>query len=107
MPETTANNLVGRAVLVTTKYRGVFFGLLDSYAPPVAGTEGGTAVLLEARNCLSWPSEVRGFLGLATLGPLDGSRVGPAVSLLKLEGVSSIAECSDEAAELWRQGPWS
>ncbi len=38
-----------RPVLVTTEYRGVFFG----YA---ADTKGDTIILKRARNCIYWPS---------------------------------------------------
>ena len=62
-----------RAVLVTTAHRGVFFG----YA---TNTDGATIALRSARNCIYWPIEQKGFLGLATAGPLKGSRIGPAGS---------------------------
>lgn len=48
-----------RAVLVTTEHRGVFFG----YATE---TDGETITLKNARNCVYWSSDVKGFLGLAS-----------------------------------------
>ena len=56
----------GKAVLVTTAHRGVFFG----YATE---TDGATIKLRAARNCIYWPAEQKGFLGLASNGPLKGA----------------------------------
>ncbi len=87
-----------RPVVVTTKHRGVFFGRLLE--------KNGTTVRLKAaRNCLYWPREVKGFLGLASTGPLDGSRIGPAVDI-ELNDITCIAECTPEATEKWEAGPW-
>ena len=87
-------------VVVTTIHRGVFFGeLVDE--------NGDTCKLKNARNCVYWPSDVRGFLGLAFAGPSKGSKIGPAAPSLTLRGVTSIAECTTEAAEKWESGPWS
>ena len=47
-----------RAVLVTTTYRGVFFGFATA-------TDGTTIKLRGARNCLRWSTPMKGFLGLA------------------------------------------
>jgi hypothetical protein len=87
-----------RAVLVTTSHRGVFFG----YATK---TDGETIQLRAARNCLYWPTEQRGFLGLAADGPKSGSRVGPAADI-ELRDITCVAECSVEAARAWEAAPW-
>jgi hypothetical protein len=89
-----------KPVLVTTQYRGVFFGYITE-APT-----NGTISLKRARNCVYWPAKCKGFLGLATHGPLDGSRVGPAADIT-LYGVTCVAECTPEAVELWEKHPWS
>jgi hypothetical protein len=90
--------MVERAVLVTTLHRGVFFG----YAEDTSGT---TIHLRAARNCLYWPSENKGFLGLAAMGPLDGARVGPAVDI-ELRDITCVAICTPEAIQAWEAGPW-
>jgi hypothetical protein len=87
-------------VVVTTIHRGVFFGELIE-------EKDGTCKLKDARNCVYWPTSVRGFLGLAASGPLQGSKVGPSVPKLTLNGVTSISECSDDAVKAWESGPWS
>lgn len=95
----TAEYEVGQALLVTTEHRGVFFGRF-------ASLDGTTIRLTECRNCLYWPREQKGFIGLAAYGPVDGSRVGPAADLT-LYGVTSIAVVTPEAAEKWEAAPWS
>lgn len=88
-------------VVVTTKHRGVFFGKLSV-------SDGGESVTLtEARNCLRWGAETKGFLGLAAVGPIGNSRVGPAVPKLRLYGVTSITECTEVARAAWELGSWS
>lgn len=88
-----------RAVLVTTEYRGVFFG----YA---SDTGGDTIKLRAARNCIYWPEENKGFLGLANFGPVSGSRVGPPADI-ELRRVTCVAEVTDEAVKAWEAAPWS
>jgi hypothetical protein len=87
-----------RAVLVTTSHRGVFFG----YAME---TEGAIIKLRAARNCIYWPPQQKGFLGLAKFGPLSGSRIGPAADL-ELRDITSVAVCTPEAVEAWEKAPW-
>lgn len=87
-----------RAVLVTTTHRGVFFG----YA---IDTAGATIALRAARNCICWPTENKGFMGLASMGPLKGSRVGPAADI-ELRDITSVAECTAAAVQAWEAAPW-
>jgi hypothetical protein len=87
-----------RAVLVTTTHRGVFFG----YATE---TDGAIIKLRAARNCLFWPTENKGFLGLANLGPVKGARVGPAADI-ELRDITCVAECSTAAVSAWESAPW-
>ena len=83
-----------RPVLVTTEFRGVFYGLADD-------TSGDTITLTNARNCIYWPSENGGFLGLASEGPAKGARIGERVEKLELRKITSVAEVSKRAAEKW------
>jgi hypothetical protein len=91
--------VIERAVLVTTKHRGVFFG----YATK---TDGETINLRAARNCIYWPAENKGFLGLANMGPIVGARVGPAADI-ELRDITCVAECTPAAAEAWETAPWT
>jgi hypothetical protein len=88
-----------RAVLVTTEFRGVFFG----YA---TNTDGDTIKLRSCRCCVSWPAETKGFLGLATFGPTKGARVGPPADF-EARKVTGVAECSPEAVAAWEAAPWA
>lgn len=87
-----------RFVLVCTSYRGVFAGWASE-------TDGDTIKLRQARNCVYWPVQQKGFLGLAKDGPVDGSRIGPAADI-ELRGVTCVAECTDEARIRWESAPW-
>ena len=87
-------------VLVTTEYRGVFFGYLT-------GEPRRERLTLErARNCVYWSADVRGFVGLAERGPSAGCRVGPAAPKMTLFGVTSVIECTPEAVARWEASPW-
>lgn len=88
-----------RAVLVTTEFRGVFFGYAED-------TSGETIKLTSARNCVYWPASTKGFIGLASDGPSKGARVGPAADI-ELRKVTAVVECSEEAAKAWESAPWS
>lgn len=87
-----------RPVLVTTKYRGVFFG----YA---SDTSGEAIDLKDARNCVYWSSDVKGFLGLCSNGPSSSCRVGPRADI-ELRGITCVAEVSEEAVKAWEAQPW-
>lgn len=83
-----------RPVLVTTEFRGVFFG----YA---ADTSGDQITLHNARNCIYWPSTQGGFGGLASDGPAQGARIGARVERLDLRKVTSVADVTPAAVERW------
>ena len=83
-----------RPVLITTEYRGVFFGFAED-------TSGDTVVLKRARNCIKWPSQQGGFMGLASDGPANGARIGATVDQIELRKVTSVTEVSAAAAEKW------
>ena len=101
MSTTRIEPQIGDKVVVTTEYRGVFFGSLAAL-----DISERICTLTDARNCVYWPNSNRGFIGLAVTGPLDGSRVGPAASCLQLTCVTSVAICTAEAAQRWEAGPW-
>ena len=86
----------GRPVVVTTEYRGVFFG----YA---TDTSGDTITLTNARNCIYWSAATGGFMGLATNGPAKGSRIGETVASIDLRKVTSVVEMTAKAVEAWTE----
>ena len=87
-----------RAVLVTTSHKGVFFG----YA---SNTDGATIKLRAARLCVYWSADLRGFMGLASAGPNENCKIGPAADI-ELRDITSVVEVSTKAAKKWEAAPW-
>ena len=85
-----------RPVLITTEFRGVFFG----YATE---TSGKNVHLFNARNCIYWPSKQGGFAGLAKDGPVKGSRIGARVASIDLRNVTSVTEVESDAVDAWEK----
>lgn len=96
-----ATKTTGRAVVVTTEHKGVFFGYVkdESKAPDQITLTG-------VRNCVYWPESVRGFLGLAVSGPTKGSKVGPAAEASTLYKLTGVFDCSPTAATAWNAAAW-
>ena len=92
-----------QAVVITTDIdrRGVFFGYLENH-----NAAQGIAVLSQARMAVYYSPTTKGVLGLAANGPDDKCRIGPAVSRLEVNGVTSVADASPEAVERWEAQPW-
>jgi hypothetical protein len=76
----------------------VFFG----YATE---TNGLTIKLTQARNCLYWSADVKGFLGLAASGPSESCLVGPAADI-ELRNITSVSEVTPDAVERWEKHLW-
>lgn len=87
-----------RAVLITTEYKGVFFG----YA---ANTDGDTIKLKRARNCIYWPTQNKGFMGLASDGPHRDAKIGPPADI-ELRKVTSVVEVTPQAEKVWNEFKW-
>lgn len=87
-----------RSVLITTEYRGVFFGDLKAW-------ERGEryAVLENARMILRWGT-TGGVLELCEAGvtKASGHKVGSVAPRIELCGVTAVADCTDLAAESLR-----
>ena len=88
-----------RPVLVTTAHRGVFFGYADE-------TTGSVIQLKNARLCVYWSADLRGFMGLASQGPNSQCRIGPAADI-EVRDITSVTEVSREAEERWNKAPWA
>ena len=87
-----------KAVLVTTEFRGVFFGYVknDKKLPD-------EITLTNARNCIYWDTACKGFLGLASSGPNSNCRIGQKVSEITLWKITSVTPVSKEAVEQWEK----
>jgi hypothetical protein len=82
-----------RPVIVTTEYRGVFFGYADN-------TAGDVIFLKRARNCIYWSADLRGFAGLAAMGPGSSCKIGPVVDI-EVRKITSVIEVAPEAEIKW------
>jgi hypothetical protein len=89
-----------KAVIVTTEFRGVFFG----YLPKNTDENAKDLVLLDARCAIYW-SGVRGFLGLASHGPESGSKIGSKAPRVLLHGITSVSDCTPDAEKAWTTWP--
>jgi hypothetical protein len=88
-----------KAVLVTTEYRGVFYGLIDE-----ADFDKKEIVLHEPRNVIYWHESIKGFIGLAEIGPNEKCKIGErCTTKMFVHKVTSITECSQKAIEKWNQ----
>lgn len=87
-----------KAALITTEFRGVFFGYVkDDKKLPAQIT------LEKAKNCIYWSADCNGFLGLAANGPTSGCKIGVEVPELTLFKITSVAPVSEEAAKKWER----
>lgn len=82
-----------RAVIVTTAHRGVFYGWASD-------TDGETIFLRGARLCIYWSADLRGFMGLAAVGPSKDCKIGPRADIT-LRSITSVIEVSEEAQKRW------
>jgi hypothetical protein len=90
-----------QAVMVTTEFRGVFFGYMSE--PPV----NGSITIKRARNCVYWSADVKGFMGLAATGPSKDCKIGPAVPSITLNKVTAVITVTPAASEKWEAGFWA
>jgi hypothetical protein len=89
-----------RPVIVTTEHRGVFFG----YA---SDTDGETITLKRARLCIYWSRDMKGFMGLASMGPSKDCRIGTPADIT-LRKITAVIEVSNpEAVARWENAPWT
>lgn len=86
-----------RPVIVTTEHKGVFFGYAED-------TEGETIKLTQARMCLYWCADVGSFMGLAAVGPLNGSKVGRRADIT-VRNITAVLEMTETAVKCWEAFP--
>ena len=85
-----------KAVLVTTEFRGVFFGFVDDDSDLPS-----KITLTDARNCINWMTGA-GVFGLAATGPNDKCKIGPTIPRFTAWKITSVTECTDAAIEAWK-----
>ena len=92
-----------RPVLILDTHRGIYFGYLVSVTH-----EGRTVKLEKARHCFYFPvaeAGHKGVYGLATVGPADGAKVGPEVTMT-VHDVAKIVDCTPKAVKRWTKVLW-
>lgn len=94
-----------RAVVICTAKRGVFYGMTAETSDAII--ERGKVILRAARMCTYWSAETKGVLGLASIGPQRGSKIGLAIEELAIESVTAVMVCSSAAALAWETGQWA
>jgi len=87
-----------RPVLVTTAHRGVFFG-------HAADTTGETIYLQNARLIVYWSKAMKGFMGLASIGPDAACRIGPPADIT-VRNITAVVEITDDAVQNFEAAPW-
>ena len=92
-----------RMVVATTDKdrRGVFFGEYVS-----GDTKTGIVKLKNAKMCVYWSPATKGVLGLASIGPQNGSKLTPTIKEIEINGVTSIMDCDDVAVQQWEKELW-
>lgn len=86
-------------VIVTTSYKGVFYGQMSE-----SELKEETITLHNANNVMYWVSETKGFLGLSSNGPAEGSKIGAmSGGPVVLHKITSISQCSEKAIKVWEQ----
>ena len=83
-------------VLVTTKHRGVFYGMVDENSD----LSQSTLKLLDAKMAIYWGT-TKGVAQLAHTGPTDKSKIGAPATVL-IHDVTAVWDVTDEAAEKWK-----
>lgn len=96
----------GTPVMVTTQYRGVYFGYVEGEFADLAGQVDGAILLRHMRNCVWWDAELHGLGGLATRGPNVASKIGPAAPRGIVNQITGIWAVTPEAALAWESEPW-
>lgn len=91
-----------KPVVVTTEYRGVFFGYLDESKSELPTK----AMMTDVRCCIYWSAEVKGVLGLAAAAPNKDCRVGLKVPSADLWKITGVFDCTPESVTAWEMSPW-
>ena len=81
-----------RPVIVTTEYRGVFFGYADDTTKDSIHLEG-------AKMAIRWGT-TRGVMELANTGPTDKSKIS-APADIEVRRITAVFEVTKSAEKAW------
>lgn len=82
----------GRPVLVTTTYKGVFFGYAED-------TTGDTIKLSRARMAIYWGTK-KGVMQLCETGPTSSSKISARADI-EVRGITMVADVTPDAVNAW------
>lgn len=85
-----------RPILVTTKHRGVFAGLV----PADQDLAATTMALKEARMAIYWGTK-KGVMQLAATGPTESSRISAPADIPVLHDITAVFDITQEAWTKW------
>jgi hypothetical protein len=86
------------AVLVTTEFRGIFYGRIKKFDKLPA-----EITLTKVKNCIYWSADCNGFLGLASKGYTNNCRIGEQVPEIILYKITSVTPCTKQAQKVWEK----
>lgn len=86
-----------RSVLITTEYRGVFFGLVSDDADL---TQRTLTNIKSCRMAINWRNG-KGVQGLASDGPDNQCKIGSASDVEVMHGVTAVFTVTEEACKKW------
>jgi len=78
--------------------KGVFYGNLIEF-----NREKDYAILEDARMIVYWCEKVRGVLGLAKVGAINGCKASSSIPRIELNGISAIIDTTEEAQKTFEQ----
>lgn len=91
----TKHSSIGKVVIVTTSFRGCYFGTLLEH-----GEDDSTCRLTDARMVIRYGT-TEGADQLAATGPTGSSKLGAWAPVVWLCGLTSVVECTPAAAAVW------
>ena len=86
-----------RAVLVTTKHRGVFAGLV----PQDQDIAAPTMALKQARMAIYWGT-TKGLMQLCATGPTGSSKISAPADIPALHDITAVFAITPEAWTKWQ-----
>lgn len=86
------------AVLVTTKHRGVFAGLIPEKQDLTA-----TSMPLEAARMAIYWGTTKGLMQLCETGPTSSSKISAAADIPMLHDITAVFAITEEAWAKWNK----
>ncbi|OJY25776.1 MAG: hypothetical protein BGP11_11170 [Rhodobacterales bacterium 65-51] len=86
-----------RPILVTTKHRGVFAGLV----PEQQDLSAPTMALKEARMAIYWGT-TKGLMQLCATGPTGSSKISAPADIPVLHDITAVFDITPEAWAKWQ-----